>query len=191
MTSYKPNPELAGPLYGKDPWPLRFHTHGFGAVCFNTLACSIIYHGHEFGTRKLDAYAEVQDGPSGPPPTGDWRDEWTGSHSFVAVGGRTFSGPLEIHWTSMDGAEHAALIDFDEIFRERLVLHIVRRDEVKEAWLDAAAISPVSPDILVEVNDRVVSVFMRAMVATETEQVPGNSYSHFRNDLIRASTVTY
>lgn len=191
MTSYKPNPELAGPLYGKDPWPLRFHTHGFGAVCFNTLACSIIYHGHEFGTRKLDSYGELHDGPSGLPPTDDWRDEWTGSHSFVATEGRTFSGPLEIHWTSMDGAEHAALIDFDEMFSERLVLHVVHRDEVKEAWLDASSIDPVIPEILVEVNDRVVSVFMRAIVATKAEQVPGNSYSHFRNDLIRASTGIY
>jgi hypothetical protein len=191
MTSYKPNPELVGPLYGKDPWPLRFHTHGFGAVCFNTLTCSIIYHGHEFGTRKLDTFAKIQDGPSGPPPVDDWRDEWSGSHSFGAVGGRTFNGPVELHWTSMDGSQHFAIIDFDEMFRDRIILHNVRRSEVKERWLEAKSTNPVSPGLMLEVNDRVVNVFMRATVATENEQIPGNMYSHFRDDLILAWTHAY
>lgn len=32
MTSYTPPPDLAGPLYGKNPWPLRFHTHSRNAA---------------------------------------------------------------------------------------------------------------------------------------------------------------
>jgi hypothetical protein len=189
--SYRPHPDLAGPLYGKEPWPLRFHTHGFGAVCFNTLTCSIIYHGHEFGTRKLDAYGNPYDRPSGSPPDYDWQEGWRGSHGFVAIEGRTFSDQVEIHWTSLDGVDHVTLIDFDEIFGDRLVLHEVRRDEVKEAWLDAASIEPVSPAIMVEVNDHIINVYMRAMVVTEAEQIPGNRYSHFRSDLILAWTNSY
>lgn len=191
MTSHKPHPDLAGPLYGKDPWPLRFHTHGFGAVCFNTLACSIVYNGHQFGTRKLGRDDKYYDSPSGQAPSPDWYDEWSGSHGIVAVDGRTFSGPVEIDWTSMDGGTHSASIDFEAMFKDRLVLHKVARDEVTETWLDVTSIDPVSPDLLLEVNDRVVNVFMRALVATKDEQVTGNSFSHFRYDLILAWTHTY
>ncbi len=191
MTSYRPPPELAGPLYGKNPWPLRFHTHGFGAARYNTLACSLIYNNYQFGTRRLGYDGEPNDQPSGAPPCENWRDEWNGGHIIPLTQGRTFPGLVEIEWTSMDGDSHRAAINLDELFRERLILHKVARSEVKEAWLDAKSIHPVSPDILVEVNDRTVSVFMRAHVATETEQIPGNSRSHFRGDLVLAWKRTY
>lgn len=191
MTSYRPPPELAGPLCGKEPWPLRFHTHGFSAACFNTLACSIVYNRYQFGTRKLGYDCKYYDEPSGPPPSESWREEWSGSHGIGPVDGKTFPGPVEIEWTSMDGSKHAATIDLDELFKDRLVLHKVAREEVKEAWLDTASIDPVSPNLLVEVNDRVVNVFMRALVATEAEQVPGNAFSCLRDDLILAWTHTY
>lgn len=182
--SHKPLAGLAGPLYGKEPWPLRFHSHGFGAACFNTLACSIIYNRHQFGTRRWDGDDVAHDRPSGPLPFENWRDEWDGSHSILPFEGRTFPGPVDIEWFSLDGESHALSIDLDEMFRGRLVLHFVKRGEVKEAWLDAKSVEPVSPDILVEVNDRSVSVYMRAFVATEAEQMPGNDRSHFRNDLV-------
>ncbi len=121
MTSHKPHPDLAGPLYGKDPWPLRFHSHGFSAACFNTLACSIVYNRHQFGTRKLGHDAGYYDEPSGPPPSHSWRDELSGSHGIVPVDGKTFPGPVDIEWTSLDGCSHAATIDLDEMFKDRLV----------------------------------------------------------------------
>ena len=191
MTSYEPNPELVGPLYGKDPWPLRFHTHGFGAACFNTLACSIIYSRRQFGTRKLGHDGKYHDGQSGQPPFEQWRERWTGHHSVSPVDGKTFSTPLEIEWTSLDGRDHDLSLSFDDVFRDRIILHRVTREEVKEAWLNAKSTNPVRPDILVEVNDRTVNVFMRALVATEAEQIPGNSRSHFRDDLVLAWTQTY
>jgi hypothetical protein len=189
--SYKPLPELAGPLYGKDPWPLRFHTHGFDAVCFNTLACSIVYNRSQFGTRKLAYNGQPYDSPSGPPPFNHWRDRWRGNHSIPPQEGRTFPGPVELEWTAMDGLELRASLDLDELFKDRIILHAVGRDAVKDAWLDAKSVAPVRPDILVEVNDRTVSIFMRALVATEDEQVPGNSHSHFRDDLMQVWTHTY
>lgn len=181
--SYKPLPERAGPLYGKESWPLRFHSHGFDAACFNTLACSIVYNGHQFGTRKTTYDGHPLDGPSGAPFEG-WRDRWTGNHSIPAHDGKTFHEPVSLEWTSMDGEAHLKSVDLDEIFKERLVLHRVKRDELKEPWLEVKSLEPVSPDILVEVNDRTVSVLMRALVATEAEQIPGDSHSHFRDDLM-------
>ena len=191
MTSYTPNPDLAGPLYGKDPWPLRFHTHTFGAACFNTLACSLIYRRRQFGTRKMGYDGMYYDAPSGQPPFERWRDGWVGHHGVPTVDGRTFSTFVEIEWTSIDGREHVTSIDFEKMFKDRIILHTVSRSEVKEAWLDAKSIHPVSPHILVEVNDCTVNVFMRATVVTEAAQVPGNDRSHMRNEPILAWSHTY
>lgn len=91
----------------------------------------------------------------------------------------------------MDGDRHATSIDLDTMFKDRLILHSVARDEVKEPWLETKSIDPEAPDILVEVNDRTVSVYMRAFVATEVEQIHGNPRSHFRDDLILAWTHGY
>jgi hypothetical protein len=191
MTSYKPLPELAGPLYGKEPWPLRFFSHTFDAACFNTLACSILYNRHEFGNRKYEYDGSPIDKPSGPPPFETWRDRWTGRHSILPRNGKTFPGPVKIEWSSMDGRHHVASLDLGALFKDRLVLHKVGRYEVKEGWLGAKSIDPISPSILVEVNDNVVNVFMRALVATGAEQIPGNAGSHFRDDLILAWTHNY
>lgn len=190
MLSYKPLPSLAGPLYGKDPWPLRFFGHSFGAACFNTMACSLIYSGHQFGTRRRNSDGELYDKPSGPMPFENWRDEWSGSYGIVPLEGREFPGPVEIEWSSMDGMSHSLSIDLDEMFKDRLILHRVTRDEVKESWLDTLSIQPEVPSILVEVNDRTVAVFMRALIATN-EYVPEGAMGRFRNDLVLAWTHTY
>ena len=191
MSSYRPDPALAGPLYGKDPWPLRFHTHSFNAACFNTLACSIVYNGHQFGTRKRGYDGVAFDSPSGRPISDDWAAEWTAGHLIGLTDGQTFSGPVMVEWTSLDGEHLSVAVNLDEIFSDRKILHHVARNEVKEGWLGAKSIHPESPAILVEVNDRTISVYMRAMVFTEAEQIPGNKYSHFRDDLVLAWKRAY
>jgi hypothetical protein len=182
---------LAGPLYGKEPWPLRFYTHSFSAACFNTLACSLIYNWREFGTRRVDSYGNVIDGPSGSPPANDWMAHWDGSNIIPIKEGKTFPTPVTVKWTSLDGEGHEAVIDLDELFEERLVLHNVARDEVLENWLEARKYEPLSPGILVLLNDRTLKVFMRALVFTAHEQVIGSVSRRSRNDLIEAWSRTY
>ncbi|QWT20170.1 hypothetical protein KPL74_20795 [Bacillus sp. NP157] len=182
---------LAGPLYGTEPWPLRFNTHQFSAVCFNTLACSIVYNRFEFGTRKVDQFGVSSDAASGPLPSGGLNYAWNGAHTIPPKNGKTFPGPVDISWTSMDGEDLHAVVDLDEMFRERLVLHHVTRDEVKEPWLRAKSFNPVSPHILIEVNDRTVNVYMQATVATEAEQIQGNPNSHIRSDVMLAWSHRY
>lgn len=191
MTSYDPYRALAGPLYGQDPWPLRFYSHSFDAVCFNTLACRIVYNRRCFGTRSWDNDGVVHDRPSGTPSSDRWRDDWMAGDIILPDQGQTFPSPLQIEWVSLDGCQHSLTIDLDVIFQDRLILHRVSREQVKRSWLDAVSVNPVSPGIMVEVNDRSVHIYMRAFIATETEQVPGNDRSHFRNDLIEAWTDTY
>lgn len=193
MVSWKPDPRRAGPLYGKDPWPLRFYSHSFDGLCYNTLACSLIYNGHQFGTQTRGYLNEIYDKPSGPPPSPQWHEEWYGYHGISPFdqGGRTFAAPVEIKWTALDGSRHEAAIDLDHIFKDRLILHNVPREEVTEGWLASCSVQPVTPEILVAVNDRTVSVYMRATVATKAEQIPGNPNSHTRRDVILAWSHTY
>lgn len=191
MPSHTPDPSLAGPLYGKDPWPLRFHSHSFDATCFNTLACSIVYDRRQFGTQKVDHRGEPYDDLSGEPPFETWRQRWAGHHSVTPVNGKTFPSHVEIKWKSLSGNLHAATLNLDKMFRHRLVLHNVTREDVRSAWLDAKSIHPVSPDILVEVNDRTINVFMRALVVTEAAREPGNANSYFRDELMLAWTCNY
>ncbi|MEX1829780.1 hypothetical protein [Luteibacter sp. CQ10] len=182
--------ELAGPLYGQEPWPIRFHTHAFGFRCYNTLSCSGVYNRYQFGTRKW-IRGIAHDRPKGPPPVANWRDDWTAGHAVLAKDGKTFPGPLEIEWTSLDGEEHATSIDFDVLFKDRRVLHAVAREDIKERWLETLSTEPVSPDILVEVNDRTVGVFMRALLVIETGDAPELRSRRFRDDIVLAKSVTF
>jgi hypothetical protein len=191
MLSWKPSPALAGPLYGKDPWPLRFHTHNFDAACYNTLACSLVYNNYQFGTREMGYDGKYYDRPSGPPPLENWKEDWSGNHGILPDTGETFPGPVEIDWEAMDGSCHRVSLDLDVLFKDRLILHKVTREEVKEPWLKAKSIHPIGPSILVEVNDHTINIYMRALVATEAEQIPGNPNSCFRDDLMLASSHTY
>ena len=185
MLSSKPDPALAGPLYGKEPWPLRFHAHSFSARCMNTLACSIVYDRYQFGNRKAGIFGEPVDSPSGPPPE-NWKEYWTGTYGVRTEDERTFPGPVELDWVSLDGISHRASIDLETVFPERLVLHSLSREEVKAAWLECASVEPVAPQILVEVNDRSIRIYMRALIVTEAAQLPGNPRSHLRKDLMLA-----
>jgi hypothetical protein len=189
-----PDPYMAGPLLGKDPWPLRFYSHGFSAHCFNTLACSLVYNRRQFGTQRYDYMDQIIERPSGPPPQHDWKTQLGGGGDAILPidhDGETFPSPVEVAWTSLDGTQHTASLNLDALFRERLVLHNLRKEEITEAWLAGCSFQPVVPEIFVEVNDRTISIYMEALVCTKAEQKPGNPNSHFRSDVILAWTHTY
>lgn len=181
MVSWKLPRGWAGPLEGKDPWPLRFYRYNFGARHYNTQRCSIVYNNDSF-TRLTG------DKPKGPPHAPDWQDNWSGGYSPY-----TYDPiwPVEVSWTSLDGSSHEAVIDLEALFKNQLILHNLRKENIPEGWLAAGRSDPVSPHILVEVNDRTINVYMRAHIATKELQKPGNQYSDFRNDLILAWTHTY
>ncbi|MGF6494970.1 hypothetical protein ABIE56_003168 [Luteibacter sp. 621] len=182
--------ELAGPLYGKESWPIRFYTHAFSAACFNTLACSFLYNNYQFGTEKMDWTGRVVDRPSGPQP-GDHSVLWNAVHAIVPKNGETFPGPVDLRWTSLDGTDLQAFVDLDELFRERLVLHNVTREHIPRTWLKHLSTDPVSPTILVELDDRTISVYMKAMIVAEGVDAMGNSDRRLRSDPILAWTHTY
>lgn len=156
-------------------FPLTFKQHNFEAHCYNTLKCRVIYNDFHFTMSDVDS-------PSGPPSGPDYRDRW----SFASyIGVRNFPPPAEVQWTSLDGVEHEAKVDIGEIFKNELVLHKVPESDYAERSFGD------NPSIFLEVNDRTINVFMKAFIATKTEQIPGNKYSYARTDLLLAWSNTY
>lgn len=190
MQSEQSARRLAGPLYGQAPWHIRFHEHTFTAKRFNTLACSFLYNNYQFGTQKKDWTGQIFERPSGPPPE-DRRNLWNSGHIIVPKGGRTFPGPVELAWTSLDNTRLQASVDLDALFRDRLVLHNVSREDVKETWLKLLSTEPVVPTILVELDNRTVSVYMKALIVTNEERAPGDPATRSRFEPVLAWTHTY
>jgi hypothetical protein len=162
----------------KDPWPLKFTRHNFGARAYNVQRNSVIYDRHEHGAREE---------PAGPEPSADWRRDWNAGYGV----GTGFPPPAQVDWISLDGTEHHARVDIGALFKDRLVRHNVPREDIPEGWLAANAIDPISIDVLMEINDRTITVYTRALVATKEPQIPGNPRSMGRNDLIEVWTHTY
>jgi hypothetical protein len=162
-----------------DPWPLRFKWHNFDAYCYNTLQCSVIYNEFQFSLKVLE--------PSGPPTLADYRSHWNATNII----GDEYAEPIKADWISLSGAELHAKIDLAEIFHDRLVRHNVAQKDIPDGWLAAWGIEPLGVDILMELNDRTVSVFMRAHIATKEPQIPGNPRSCHRRDLVEVWTRTY
>ena len=164
--------------------PLRFDSYSFGARCYNTLQSSILYSNHQL------ALAKEMDGPSGEPYSPDWKDDWSAGFNldrdFLKHG---FPDPLKIKWTALDGSEHRALVDLDAIFPDRILLHNVPRDELWEEW---ASIHHHNPEILLEVNDRTINVYMRARLLTNQLKTPDDpDWRVSRSELVLAWTKTY
>ena len=88
-------------------------------------------------------------------------------------------------WRSKDGQPHEADIDIGEIFRDQKIVHRVPREDIREG------VSITDPDIVLEVEDRTITVYMRAFIPTKELQVPGNPYSGHRDDLLRVWSRTY
>lgn len=72
------------------------------------------------------------------------------------IGLVAFEGPLQVKWRSLDGEPHEAVLNLEEIFKDRVVPH----------HEDPARIDPTlpmgiaGPTIVVEVNDRTLSIYM-------------------------------
>lgn len=163
--------------------PLHFKRHNFQAFCYNAIGCHVIYDNHNFS--PIDAEGNPE-GHISPPPSGsDYRQEWLG-RSYVDV--PNFPGPVQVRWKSMDGQKHEAAIDLAAIFHDELVWHDVPAKDMAHFFEGPIA---GSPDIFLEVNDRTVSVYMAMFIPTKKEQVAGNRYSAFRNDIVLAWTQTY
>ena len=160
--------------------PLRFVKHKFDVHCYDTLAFYLEYNGlgffpDRYRTTRSPSYAE-----SIP------RERWPLA-GYIGV--HNWPAPAKLRWTSLDGAEHSAEIDFSQIFADGLTLHQVPDQELP-AGMFPQGIS-TDPEIHLEVDNRAVRVYQRARVSTRSEQEPGNRYSRFRTDLFLVAEYHY
>lgn len=171
------DPAMAAEMnYQRPAWPLRFEKHGFSARCYDTQSCLIVYDDVHHGDPGLSPPASTY-GPR-------YLDNWTSGHGGI----RNFPPPAKVTWQSRDGRSHEADIDIAALFKDQLMRHFVPEGEVKEV---PDGKIPVNPDILLEVNDATIRVYMRAYVPTKHLQIPGNPRSTRRDDLVLVETYTY
>lgn len=155
-------------------WPMFFSHLQFGVACFDTQSCRVVYNDFEFGN-------PAPTGPVAAMTPQAYDAAMTASYGPVA---RT-TPPAEIVWRCKDGAELRAEVDIAAIFADGAIRHQVPRDEIPEG------VSMGATHVLVEVNDRTVNVYTRTMIPTKREQIPGNKFSAFRDDLIKVYSRTY
>ncbi|WP_217538719.1 hypothetical protein [Stenotrophomonas sp. GbtcB23] len=157
-------------------WPLRFEKHSFSARCYDTRECEVVYDNLRHGDAR----------PSPPASTygADYLEGWMGGHGGI----RNFPPAAKVSWVSKDGTSLEAEIDIGDIFKDGLIRHFVPKEEVADLP-DGRNESP--PSILLEVNDRVIRVYMRASVPTKLLQKHGNQHSITRRDLVLVKTCSY
>lgn len=166
------------------PWPLTFDWFAFGTRAYNTLNCSVTFCDRQF------ALTRERNQPSGEPSNPDWKDDWEAG--FAVPKDMMPPGPVEIAWTSLDGKEHYAEIDLiKDVFPNQVVLHNVPKDDVNDDWARYEKGKTSPPEILVEVNDRTVNVYMKAHVLTKSFPIPGRTDVKSLMDLILAWTKTF
>ncbi|MGY0505522.1 hypothetical protein [Luteimonas sp. e5] len=170
--------EQAGgqPEKTKWEWPLRFNAHNFSAFTYSTYGAKVIY-GNRSYINAPDDKLQISSESLGDK----YPDNLGASHLSIP----NFPPPARVTWRSKDGTPLQAEVDMAEIFKDGLIHHNLKREEI------ANTTDMFVPDIILEVNDRTINVYMRAHIGTKELQKPGNRYSNFRYDLIKVYSRTY
>ncbi|TYT26388.1 hypothetical protein FZO89_09020 [Luteimonas viscosa] len=171
-----PPEEPARPDNTVADWPLKFVQHNFGAFCYSTYGCRVRYNGFDH-TADPDGELALSSESLG--------DRYPDNLGGGYLGILNFPPPAQVRWRSKDGTSHEAEVDIGEIFRDQLILHDVPREDVREG------VSILNPEIVLEVNDRTINVYMRAFIPTKALQQSGNPHSGHRDELLLAWSRTY
>lgn len=155
-------------------WPLFFKHHQFAVACFDTQTCKVEYGDFEFGSDQPtpsaaslspERYDAAMTGHFGPVPRQ--------------------APPARVVWRCRNGSQLQAYVDIDDIFRDGLIRHNVRREEIPEQ------ISLGNTHVILEVDDRTINVYTRTMIPLKEPRNPANPHSDFRDDLIKVFSRTY
>lgn len=155
-------------------WP--FERHSFGSYCYNTIGCRVLY----------DNFYHVKDDENAvaPPPKGPGiQKHWQGDYGGVA----NFPPPAVVTWRSLDGVAHEVHVDIGAIFKDQQVLHDVPAEKMSALATKGGG----SPDIILVVDDRTISLYMKAFVSLKEPEIPGNRYSGARDEPVLAWRHAY
>ena len=157
-------------------WPLKFKAHYFGVSTYSTYGCKVVYSGMN---RVADSEEVLQNSSEsiGSKYPNNMRAGWGPIANFPP--------PATVTWRSKDGSSHEAEIDIGEIFKDELIRHNVAREDA----MDPA--SSGMPNIILEVNDRTINVYMRAMIWLKEPRLPGRPHSDYQDDLIKVFSRNY
>lgn len=169
--------DASGTVHIDTSKPIPFDRHTFGVECFDTYGCKVLYAGIQAASESDD---ELR------PSSASYGDRYPDLMNASILGIRNFPLPAEVSWRDKGGKPHEATVDIAAIFKDQVVLHKVPQEQLRPILT-----APIFPEIVLEVNDRTIRVWMRALVWTKDEQIPGNPHSRSRDDLIIAYTKTY
>ena len=158
-----------GPL---TEFPLRFLRHNFGIATYAVQHYSVVYANRPYTGGPQPAREEVH--PNAFKNT-------SAGHLMI----RNFPPPAVVKWTSRDGTPLEAEVDIGRIFKDELVRYDAPRDEISDRT------PAINPDIVLEINDRTINVYMRAYLSLKAPCIPGNRYSNFQHDLLLVWSETY
>lgn len=146
---------------------IPFYDHSFGASCFDTLRCRVLYG---------NAYVVNSGSPSGPFTERD-RNNLSGGWANL-----DFPSVARVLWTSKDGTNHDETIDLGEIFHSGMVRYAPDLD-INDVHL---SVPPSAPDIVLVVEDRSIHVYMKAWIWLLHPTDPTNTLSNLRTDPVVA-----
>lgn len=132
---------------------LKFSQHDISIKVFSASDVEIVYAGspHRLSFGKVFR-AKTPD---------DVRDfKWGTSGSYKA-----FAGPVDIAWRSQDGTALKYVLNLDEIFPERKILHT---EDLAKLY-QAEPVYGGRPNIILEVNDRTLNVYMFVTMRLEKD----------------------
>lgn len=158
----------------RNTFPLKFKRHSFGAYCFNTIGCKVLYN---------NVYESFNDenGTSPPPPP-----NYQNSLSADTIAISNFPPPAVVTWRSLDGAPHEAKVDIGAIFKDQRILHHVPEDQIP---IETAAFDDAN--IILVVNDHTISVYMKTTIYLNKPRDPSNPLSNSVDEMTLAYTQSY
>ena len=145
--------------------PLTFRTHSLATTCFSANKMKVTYG--RYTTNNC--------------PTALAREKKLSDNTDLpsaALGFRAFVGPLIVAWQARDGILFSQTLDLEKMFRGNVVQH---KEDPKQ--IDPSLPLVVPPLIVVEVDDRTLTIYMDVDIGLRTDE-PGRLRRSSRNRTI-------
>jgi hypothetical protein len=178
-TPMNPTDEIPAYMQPVKEWPLRFRTHSFSVMSYETWGAEVVYGWLQW---QNDADVLQRSSASYGP---DYQRGWSGMYADIS----NFPPPARLRWRSKDGTRLEAEINIGALFSDEVIRHSVAREEM--AWLPDGKYES-EPAIILEINDRTVRVYMKSRIPLRRKiEIQGVMRNDFRADPVLVKTYNY